>query len=129
MIATDAGRRAASRPAGVFASPNAAPIAWHGHGRGKGAKADGGFAIWRSGAVSSRLFFHFGRCYRERMNYKGTMGTWEQAPANRQNALLWRGADLFPRIRGRLGTWEQNAPLPSLENPRACGIPLPRASQ
>ena len=59
------------------------------------------------------------------MNYKGTMGTWEQTISNRQKTLPLMAAFLFPSPQAVLGTWEQKWAIPMQENPRACGLPVP----
>jgi hypothetical protein len=90
------------------------------------ARAPGRWRGLRSGEVApfQPIIFHFGRCYpgaNELQGNNGNMGTSTSKQANAARP----GADLFPRVRGRLGTWEQNAPFPNVKNPRACGIPLP----
>lgn len=85
----------------------------------------GGFPIASIGGFSGRIFPHFPDGFPELMYYKGTMGTWEQTMSGRQKAAPLEGARLFPGHRAALGTWEQKWRIPMLENPRACGYPVP----
>lgn len=119
------GQREASRTAGAFARPNAAPPRLHGLASPIRALSPTGFAIMRRGLISGRLFSHFSDGFREAVIYKGTMGTWEQGISNKQKALLSEAVSLFPSPLAVLGTWEQKLAIPMQENPRACGYPLP----
>jgi len=119
------GQREASRVAGGFARPNAAPPCLHGLASPIRALSRAGFAIMRRGLISGGIFSRFPNGFQEAMFGKGTMGTWEQAMSNRQKAKPLELASLFPRRPADLGTWEQKWPIPMQENPRACGHPLP----
>ena len=113
------------RLAGTFACPNAAPPRLYRLTSPIRALARTGFAIMGRGLISGRLFCHFPDGFREVMIYKGTMGTWEQATSDRQNAAPLELVSVFPSPLPVLGTWEQKWPTPMQENPRACGYPLP----
>ena len=124
-LAQTGGQRDASRAAGGFARPNAAPPRLHGLASTSRALSRAVFAIMRRGRIFGGLFSHLPNSFREALFYKGTMGTWEQAMSNRQKAEPLEGASLFPSHRAALGTREQKWPIPMQENPRACGIPVP----